>query len=388
MNDPRPLMRAALTEAARGVGLTRPNPPVGAVVVRGSEVVGTGFHPRAGEPHAEVFALRAAGRKAKGADLVVTLEPCSTTGRTPPCTEAIRRAGIRRVVVGATDPDPRHQGRGLRLLREAGLEVVEGVLEAECRELLRPFAHRVTTGRPLVSLKLGLSLDGRIADASGRSQWITGEAARAEVQALRRSADAVWVGAETLRTDNPSLLPRPDEGRRPYRLVLDAAGRLPLALRVFGDDHAAQTLVFLGPQASPSRARALRSRGVTVHRLSARERSAQLREVLQTTGDLGLLHVLCEGGGHLAGALLAGDWVADLLLFYNPSLLGQSGRPAFVLPECTLAERPRFALQGLGPVGEDFRVHLRRRGETGPSAASPEAHAAFLRESLRDMLEY
>ena len=387
MPDPTPFMQEALAEARKGVGLTRPNPPVGAVVVKGGVVVGRGFHPRAGEPHAEVFALRAAGKKAKGADLFVTLEPCSTTGRTPPCVEAVIRAGIKRVFVGTTDPNPKHAGAGLRLLAGAGIEVHAGLLGPACEDILRPFAHWITTGKPLVTVKLGLTLDGRIADAAGRSQWITGEAARAEVQDLRRTADALWVGAETLRADNPGLRPRPDEGRAPLRIVLDTAGRLPATLRVFTDEHAADTLVFLGPKAK-ARAKALAAAGVRVHPLRAGTREEQVAEVIDACGKLGLLHVLCEGGGHLAGSLVAQGLAQDLALFYKPSLLGPAGRPGFVLPALSLDQRLRFHLHAVRPVGDDLRLDLRRTAGSAAGPMTPEAYADLMRWSLRSMTDF
>jgi len=238
-------MRRALELARRGEGLTRPNPPVGAVIVRDGEVVGEGWHRKAGGPHAEVWALRGAGEKARGATLYVTLEPCTTTGRTPPCADAVIRAGVARVVVGTADPNPKHAGRAFPVLRAAGIEAECGVEEAAAKELLAPFAATMTLGRPHFTLKLGLTLDGFLADAEGRAKWITGEASREKVQELRRAADAVMVGAGTLRADDPSLWPRPDGGREPWRVVVGGAGGLPAGAKLFTDAHRGRTVVAL-----------------------------------------------------------------------------------------------------------------------------------------------
>jgi diaminohydroxyphosphoribosylaminopyrimidine deaminase/5-amino-6-(5-phosphoribosylamino)uracil reductase len=234
-------MREALALARRGVGRTRPNPPVGAVVVRDGRVVGRGFHRRAGMAHAEVEALRDAGGAAAGATLYVTLEPCSSWGRTGPCTEAIVAAGIRRVVVAARDPNPKHAGRGFRILRRAGVAVATGVLAAEGRELLAPFSRWVETGLPWVTLKLGMSVDGRLADATGRSQWITSPASRARVQDMRRTADAIIVGVGTALADDPSLTCRRYPASKPWRVIVDSRGRLPLKARVLTDGAAGRT---------------------------------------------------------------------------------------------------------------------------------------------------
>ena len=228
-------MRRALALARRGEGCTRPNPPVGAVVVVRNRLVGQGYHQIAGGPHAEVHALRKAGRHSAGATLYVTLEPCSTQGRTPPCTDAIIAAGVRRVVVAVRDPNPRHAGRGLIVLRRKGIEIHEGVVADQATELLRPFAKWIQHKTPYVTLKLAMTLDGRIADAQGRSQWITGPAMRGAVHALRRRVDAILVGRETAAIDDPNLLPRPARGRQPFRVVVDSRGRLPPNLRMLHD---------------------------------------------------------------------------------------------------------------------------------------------------------
>jgi diaminohydroxyphosphoribosylaminopyrimidine deaminase/5-amino-6-(5-phosphoribosylamino)uracil reductase len=318
-------MRRALQLARRGAGLTRPNPPVGAVLVARGQKVGEGHHRIAGGPHAEVVALLAAGRKARGATLYVTLEPCSTWGRTPPCTAAILEAGVARVVVGATDPNPQHAGRGLALLRKKGVAVTRGVEHAAAAELIAPFTKHQRTGRPFVTLKLAQTLDGRIADATGASRWITAPAARAQVQALRRQADAIMVGAATVRADDPRLLPRPDRGRCPVRVVVTASGALPARCRVLTDARAGCTI--LATTAAGARRLARVPTAAKIWTLPARAGGMDLRALLKNLGACGYLHVLCEGGGELAGALLRAGLVDELQVFVAPKLLGGDAVP-------------------------------------------------------------
>ena len=243
-------MQQALREARRGLGMTSPNPAVGAVIVRGGRVVARGYHRRAGLPHAEIEAIRALRTPglARGATIYVTLEPCSTHGRTPPCVEAIREAGFSRVVLGAIDPNPRHSGAGVEILRAAGVQVTTGICEAECRELNAPFNKWIATGVPWVIAKAGLSLDGRLTRSPGEGQWLTGPAARADAHRLRARVDAILIGANTLRADNPRLTVRGVAGaRQPWRVVLAGVGsRLPKTAHLFTDEHRARTLVLRG----------------------------------------------------------------------------------------------------------------------------------------------
>lgn len=248
MND-EIFMRAALREARRGLGHTSPNPAVGAVIVRGARVVARGFHRQAGLPHAEIEALSALKKPelSRAATLFVTLEPCSTQGRTPPCVEAIIRAGFRRVVIGSIDPNPQHAGRGIDLLRAAGITVDLGVLETECRELNAAFNKWIVTKLPLVIAKAGMSLDGRLTRPPGEGQWLTGELARADVHKLRAQVDAVLIGAGTLRADNPRLTVRGIPGaRQPWRVIVGDHRPLPRTAHVFTDAHRARTLVYRG----------------------------------------------------------------------------------------------------------------------------------------------
>jgi len=295
-------MRAAFREALKGVGVTSPNPAVGAVIVKNGRILARGWHRQAGYPHAEVEALRALASPelARGATLYITLEPCSTHGRTPPCTQAILAAGIRRVVVGATDPHPSHAGRGLELLKARGVDVVSGVLEAECVRLNRAFFKWITTGRPWVIAKAGLSLDGRITRVPGEGQWLTGPLARRDAHQLRVRADAVLVGAETVRADDPSLTVRlvslPEGKLQPWRVVLTRTGRLPEGARLFTDAFRERTLVF---------------------------KERPLAEVLEELGRQYKVNtVLAEGGGEVLGALFAEGLVDEVCFYVAPLLCG------------------------------------------------------------------
>ena len=352
-------MRLALRLARLGEGKTRPNPPVGAVVVKSGRPVGRGFHPRAGDPHAEVFALRQAGRRASGATLYVTLEPCSTWGRTPPCTDAILRSGVAAVVYGVEDPNPMHRGRAARVLKRAGIDVRSGVLREAGTRLIEPFAKWVTSGRPFVTLKLGVSADGRIADCGGRSRWITGAPARALVQELRQRADAVMVGAGTVCADDPSLLPggRPDD--RLYRVVLDTVGRCPVDARIFTDRQANRTVIATSKGCASRRGAAYAANGANVWRLPLVGGRTSLRQVMAQMAKLGILHVLCEGGGELAAGLIAAGLVDEYLLFMAPMIIGGGGIPAVGGAGWRLTVAPRLEFLEVRRVGTDLMIRAR-----------------------------
>lgn len=318
-------MRRALALARKGLGRTAPNPAVGAVVVRRGRVVGEGYHRAAGEPHAEVLALRAAGEKARGADLYVTLEPCVHRGRTPPCTDAVVAAGIARVAYAMEDPNPRVRGRGARRLREAGLAVHEGPLSGEAGELNRGFARWVATGRPFVTLKLALSLDGQIAAAGGASRWISGEAARRLVHRMRSEADAVLVGGGTARRDDPLLTARVRGGRSPRRVVVTTrpgALRRNRLLREGGGE-----VIVACPAGIPRReAERLRAIGARVLPLPSRGGRIRAADLLAALGAEGVTSLLVEGGGKTAGWLAAEGAVDRYVLFVAPLLLGEGVR--------------------------------------------------------------
>jgi len=328
-------MRLALAQARRASGRTFPNPPVGAVVLRGERVLGRGFTRPAGGPHAEVVALRAAVNRAgeralRGATLAVTLEPCCHEGRTGPCTRAVIEAGIARVWIGHEDPDPRVGGRGVRALREAGITVASGVLEADCREQHRGFLSVHQSGRPFVALKLAASLDGRIATASGESRWITSERARVTVHALRARTDAIVVGSGTAVADDPELTARrgAEVIHRPVRVLVDSLLRAPATLRLFRDGFAERTWVLCSARAPKDRRRALAATGARLIEVRASGGHLRLSDALGRLAREGLTEVLVEGGGGLAAALLRGGFVDEIHWLVAPRLLGADGVPA------------------------------------------------------------
>lgn len=318
-------MDRALVLAARGLGRTFPNPPVGAVFVRDGQIVGEGFTRPAGGPHAEIVALARAGDRARGADLYVTLEPCVHHGRTPPCTNALLPLGLRRVVVARTDPNPRVRGRGLRVLRAAGVEVSVGMRAEAAEELVAGHRSVVQRGRPWTVLKLGTSLDGRIALANGRSRWITGEGARRRVHVLRGESDAVLVGAGTVRADDPRLTCRRRGGRHPIRVVL--AGRrvaLPGTARVLRD-RAAPTWVLVPRGASRAAVVGLRRRGVEVIEVAGRAGQVVFAAAMAALAARGVTRLLVEGGGAVAAAALRARVVDEVAIFIAPVVIGADG---------------------------------------------------------------
>ncbi len=350
-------MRRALELARRGEGLTRPNPPVGAVVVAGGKLVGQGWHHKAGGPHAEVLALKDAGARADGATLYVTLEPCSTWGRTPPCTEAILAAKIARVVVCATDPNPAHAGRGLALLKRKGISIVRGVLEPEGVALIAPFKKWILTRRPYVTLKLGMTLDGRIADGTGSSRWITGPEARVRSHQLRRRCDAILAGRQTVALDDPLLTPRPARGRKPFRVVLVSRGDIPLSARVLNDAFAAQTMVAVTSLCPEKTRRALEKKGAEVLVLPKKKGRPSLEALMKELGRRGLLHVMCEGGGELAASLIQAGCVDEYWFFVAPCLLGGGrSRSAVAGNGWKLGSNPQLVYRSMERVGRDVFI--------------------------------
>jgi diaminohydroxyphosphoribosylaminopyrimidine deaminase/5-amino-6-(5-phosphoribosylamino)uracil reductase len=325
-------MKLALKLAARGAGWVSPNPMVGAVVVKGDKVVGRGYHRRAGEPHAEVEALRDAGAVAQGADLYVTLEPCNHQGKTPPCTQAILAAGVGRVVIATRDPNPRVSGGGADFLADRGVEVAVGLLEAQARRLNEAWFHWVETGRPWVIAKAACSLDGRIATVGGESQWLTGPAARTLGHRLRHRVDAIVVGVGTVLADDPQLTTRLPRGRSkdPIRVVLDSRLRLPLTARMLQLDSAAPTWAATTNQAPPDMRRALEETGAQVLVLPGDADRVSLPALLAELGARQVQSLLVEGGAETLGTFFDQRLVNQFYFFYAPKILGGQKAPGAV----------------------------------------------------------
>jgi diaminohydroxyphosphoribosylaminopyrimidine deaminase/5-amino-6-(5-phosphoribosylamino)uracil reductase len=369
-------MARALQLAALGQYSTAPNPAVGCVLLDGAgAVVGEGWHRRAGEPHAEVHALQIAAGRARGGTAYVTLEPCSHHGRTPPCADALIAAGVRRVVAAMQDPNPRVAGQGITRLQQAGIETAVGLMAREATDLNRGFISRMARGRPWVTVKLGMSVDGRIALADGSSQWITAEAARADVQRLRARASAVLTGIGTVLKDDPALTVRDAtlelHGREPLRVVFDPKGRLPPQSKLATDGKL--TLVFTAACAAPADPS---TRQATDSRVNRSDASGPLRIEVATTDAAGRINieaalrrlaelecneVLVEAGPRLAGSFVASGLVDEIVLYVAPTLLGDTAQPAFVLPQPlrALSERARFTYHDVRQVGPDLRLTLR-----------------------------
>lgn len=337
--DDEKFMRLALREAERGIGWTSPNPAVGAVIVKDGKILARGWHRRAGEPHAEIEALRALRKPelAKGATIYVTLEPCCTHGRTPPCTEALIQAGLRRVVFGATDPNPAHAGNAIRILEHAKLRVSHDVLAEECAELNAGFNKWITQGLPLVIAKAGLSLDGRLTRPPAEGQWLTSERSRADAMKLRARVDAILIGAGTLRMDDPQLTVRGVKGfekKQPLRVVVTRAGHLPKKARLFNDEHRDRTIVYRGKP---------------------------LRQVLHDLGRRGCTCVMIEGGGELLGAAFDAHLV-DRVHFYVAPLL--CGGPAVISGRGAASTAESISLSNVNyrRIGSDLRITGQVRG--------------------------
>ena len=356
-------MARALELARRGLYSTHPNPRVGCVIVRDGQIVGEGWHARAGEPHAEVHALRQAGARAQGATAYVTLEPCSHHGRTPPCADALVSAGVARVVAAMQDPNPEVSGKGLLRLMHAGIAVQSGVLEAEARVLNAGFTKRMEQGLPFVRVKLAMSLDGRTAMASGESQWITGPEARSAVQRLRARASAILTGADTVLTDQARLTVRPDElglgaelaalavSRPPLRVLVDGRLRVPLSAPFYQTGPA----LIATCAAAAARDRFLED-GHELLAVPGSNGHVDLRKLLMELAGRGANEVLVEAGPRLAGAFARAGLVDEYQLFVAPKFLGSSARPLLDWPLARMAEAQELEIREIRAVGADWRI--------------------------------
>ena len=351
-------MARALRLAERGLMTTAPNPRVGCVLVRDGETVGEGWHERSGQPHAEINALQQAGSQAAGATAYVTLEPCCHQGRTPPCTDALIAAGVKRVVAAMEDPNPLVAGQGLGALRAAGIDAAAGLLADAAAQLNAGFVMRMQQGRPWVRCKLAMSVDGRTAMASGESCWISGAAARADVHRLRARSDAIMTGIGTVLADDPSLNVRIDgldeDFQQPLRVILDSRLRTPAAAKLL--DLPGETLIVTGAVDADSETRLTRS-GIRIVTLPLQDGSLDLPAVLQHLGTLQLNEVHLEAGATLCGALLQAGLIDELVIYMAPHLMGDAARGLFVLPGLEqMSERIKLSISDMRAVGDDWRI--------------------------------
>jgi diaminohydroxyphosphoribosylaminopyrimidine deaminase/5-amino-6-(5-phosphoribosylamino)uracil reductase len=362
-------MAAALAIARRGLGNTWPNPAVGCVLVKEGRVIGRGWTQPGGRPHAETEALARAGAAARGATAYVTLEPCSHWGRTPPCCDALIRAGIARVVVATGDPDPRVDGRGLARLREAGVIVELGLGGAEARAVNAGFARRITLGLPVVTLKLATTLDGRIATEAGESQWITGPEARRAAHAIRARHDAILVGSGTVLADDPELTARiPGTAPVPLaRVVADSRLRTPLGAKLVATARQVPTWIATRTGQRPSTLAPYIEAGVTILTVPRGRPGLDLAALLGALAQRGITRVMAEGGAGLAAALLRGGFVDRIAWFHAPGIMGSDGLPAVqALPLASLSAMPRFRRVASRPVGADWLTELVREENQEP----------------------
>lgn len=368
-------MADALRLAKKGLYTTSPNPRVGCVIVKDGVKVGEGWHQKAGEPHAEVHALRAAGDQARGATAYVTLEPCSHYGRTPPCAEGLIKAGVSRVVGAVRDPNPSVAGRGYEMLRQAGIEVVESCLEPEATAINAGFMKRMRTGMPYVRVKLAMSLDGRTAMASGESQWITGSAARRDVQALRAQSCAVITGADSVIIDNPSMTVRPDEAgldipeglrRQPLRVIVDGAHRVSNEATIFDKPGDILIAARTPPASLINRDTGL---GALSYWAGERDEHTDIDALLRHLATQGSNEVLIESGAKLAAAFVSAGLVDELIVYCAPTLLGSDARPLLSLPLSEMKQQIRWQWQDVRMVGDDLRLTLRPDTSTAAKKA-------------------
>lgn len=333
-------MKIALELAKTAKGKTNPNPMVGAVIVKDGVIVGSGLHRKAGEPHAEVHAFQMAGEHAKGATLYVTLEPCSHYGKTPPCANLVKSSGVRRVVVATKDPNPQVAGRGIQIIKDAGIEVEVGVLEEEARRLNERFIHNMQTKRPFVISKFAMTLDGKIATHTGHSKWISGEQSRLSVHYLRNEVDAILVGIGTVLADNPSLTTRIPgvKGKNPIRVILDRNLRIPLDANVLNTDIA-DTIIVTSTNADPMKIAELEKRNVTMIYCTSVDEGLDLREVMEELYKRNIMDVLLEGGSEINTSFLRAGLIDKFIVYIAPKVLGgRNSKTPFTGPDVDLID--------------------------------------------------
>ncbi|MGM9955659.1 MAG: bifunctional diaminohydroxyphosphoribosylaminopyrimidine deaminase/5-amino-6-(5-phosphoribosylamino)uracil reductase RibD [Peribacillus sp.] len=359
MNNDQYYMKLALDLAGSAKGKTNPNPIVGAVIVKDGVIAGTGIHRKAGEPHAEVHAFKMAGEYAKGGTLYVTLEPCSHYGKTPPCANLVKESGIKRVVVAMEDPNPEVAGRGIALLKEAGIEVEVGILEKEARRLNERFIHNMTTGRPFVLSKFAMTLDGKLATHTGHSKWITGEESRHSVHLLRNEVDAILVGIGTVLADNPSLTTRLPEGggKNPVRIILDSELRVPLDSHVLQVEEA-RTVIVTHENASLEKIAFLSERGVEFIMVPKTEAGLDLEILMAELYKKGITDVLLEGGSEVNASFLRAGLIDKYLIYVAPKLLGgrNSLTPFSGDDVDQMDEALDVSISHVDTFGEDIRI--------------------------------
>ncbi|MGH1049520.1 bifunctional diaminohydroxyphosphoribosylaminopyrimidine deaminase/5-amino-6-(5-phosphoribosylamino)uracil reductase RibD [Bacillus cytotoxicus] len=348
-------MKLALENAKAMKGQTTPNPLVGSVIVNENRIVGIGAHMKAGEPHAEIHAIRMAGEEARGGTIYVTLEPCSHHGRTGPCAEAIVQAGIKRVVVATLDPNPLVSGRGIKILQDAGIEVLVGVCEEESQKMNEVFNKYIMTKRPFVTIKSAVTLDGKIATSTSDSKWITSEKARREVHQIRNENVAILVGANTVQKDNPSLTTRIPNGRNPIRVILDSTLRIPMESKVIMDGEA-PTWIFTTNNHAVAKRQALENAGVKVF-VTSGEKHINLHEMLDSLGQKGISSLLIEGGGEVNASFFENKLIDKLVLYFAPKVIGGRMAPSFVegIGVTKMQEALEFKDITFTQVGKDYK---------------------------------
>lgn len=356
------MMKRAITLARKGVGKTAPNPAVGCVIVKDGVIIGEGWHRKAGTPHAEIHALQQAGASARGADLYVTLEPCSHFGKTPPCADAVIAAGVARVFVGMIDPNPKVSGAGIERLRTANVEVIAGLLETECRELNLPFIKQVTTGLPYVTMKSAMTLDGKTASLSGESKWITCESSRRLVHRLRATVDAVMTGSGTLLADDPQLTVRMANGKNPVRIVVDSSLKTPVNCRLMNEAHKIPVII-AAIRGEEAKIAALTAKGAEVLFCSGKGGAVDLHDLLRKLGARGIQSILLEAGERLCCEMLRSSLIDRFLLFYAPKILGGDGKGLFSgYGEPLMSDSLPLTIAKVSKVGCDILVEAYPEG--------------------------